>query len=88
MPAASAEEVALGFHHELAGAAVAGHRQAPDDDDGDAVGLPAYQAGGRRDLVGDRDLRRAESRPLQSVVFRRSRSGSIPATPIATSVVP
>ena len=41
-----------------------------------------------RDLVGDRDLRRCELVPAASVVPRRSRSGAIPATPSATSVVP
>ena len=62
----------------------------PADDHGrDAVGLAAREVGGGGDLVGDRrpGSRAARSRS-RSVVPRRSRIGGIPATPIATSVVP
>ena len=46
------------------------------------------QLGRRRDLVGHGPDRRAHARPSASGVPRRSSSGAIPETPIATSTMP
>ena len=62
---------------------------AADDRGGHLARLAEHELCGAGDLVGDRDLRRLElAARARPSCPRRSRSGAIPATPSATSVVP